>query len=468
MPALSMRARLFGMVAGVALFSTAEALQAQSAGARSRTTCDAEGPAAAGPSSGPRSSAAGPVYDPRNAAPTRSSYDPRNTAPRKSPYDPRDTGHPRPEGFSPSWLIRDLKFVTPSGMPTKRRSLLSRGPYGGRYDSRHGGRRSRYDPRNTGGNGTPPVEPAKGTAAALAGSGVVYGKAGAPDPASRPTIPSEPPLFHERARAGSTFTFGFFPDPAAHYPVHRQEQCRSSCPAPRLPPVRFSGAVSEHDHRHAEESLEALPDGRVWHAGHSLFAPEALPPHAPEPSSPAEPAQDTAFDGRDPEHESSAGWPRRRSGIDPELSVEEMDRLMAEGMAAFAARDYEEASERFHRVGRSDPANIDAWLAFVLAQFAAGDYGASSAAIRDRVRSDPEVVDAAFDLRKRYGEPGDFPRHLEAVQNFVFSEPKNADGWLVLGFVRHFSGERDAARRAFLHVRQRFPEDADVAEAFLD
>jgi hypothetical protein len=61
----------------------------------------------------------------------------------------------------------------------------------------------------------------------------------------------------------------------------------------------------------------------------------------------------------------------------------------------------------------------------------------------------------------------DFDDHLAALERFVRDHPDKADGWLVLGFVRHFTGQYDLAIRTFDVLQRLDPSDADVANIFL-
>jgi hypothetical protein len=150
------------------------------------------------------------------------------------------------------------------------------------------------------------------------------------------------------------------------------------------------------------------------------------------------------------------------------LSPEEMHRLMLEGVDQFAQGQYDAAAQTFLKVAVADPDNFDAALAYAVARFATGDYEMSAIAIRRGVRRMPDVVNAPFDIRDRYGRVADFDRHLDALESHVESEPNGADGLLVLGFVYHFTGQRDRAADVFGRLKAASESDADLAEMFLN
>lgn len=151
-----------------------------------------------------------------------------------------------------------------------------------------------------------------------------------------------------------------------------------------------------------------------------------------------------------------------------QMSPEQMDQLMKEGSDAFGSADYEKAARLFLQVGMADAENVDAWLAYALARFASGDYAMSADAIRRGVMKYPDVVNSLFDLRERYGSQEDFQKHITRLQDFVVDSPSSPDGWLVLGFVRHFTGQREPAKQTFETLKERFESNAQIADIFLN
>ncbi|NLX14884.1 MAG: tetratricopeptide repeat protein [Phycisphaerales bacterium] len=146
---------------------------------------------------------------------------------------------------------------------------------------------------------------------------------------------------------------------------------------------------------------------------------------------------------------------------------QEIHGLMVQGVELFSKGDYQQAAGLFGQVMNKYNDNVDAILAYGVARFATGEITAAAEAIRQGVRLAPDVVDIPFDLRDRYGQADDFGRHLQALEDFVRSDPANVDGWLVLGFVRHFTGDRELASNTFDILKRRSTDDADLAELFL-
>lgn len=197
----------------------------------------------------------------------------------------------------------------------------------------------------------------------------------------------------------------------------------------------------------------------------SLASPPPAPPVAPPPPVAEQPI--------DPQAQEPApltatpGEPAPQGGqSQPNLTREQQQ--MSEGLQAFAAGNYDQAGRIFLQVGMADNNNIDAWLAYAVARFATRDYEAAALAIRRGIRAMPEVVNSPIDIRERYGRKGDFDQQLAALEERVRSRPESGDAWLVLGFVRHFSGQREMAARTFDVVQRRFETDQDLAKTFLE
>jgi tetratricopeptide (TPR) repeat protein len=158
---------------------------------------------------------------------------------------------------------------------------------------------------------------------------------------------------------------------------------------------------------------------------------------------------------------------------DPEAAeihvpTEREQELLKNGMTSFESGDYEKAARLFLQAAMANPDNIDALLAYAVARFATGDYAVSAIAIRRGVSKFPGVVNAAFDVRDRYGRPDDFEPQMVQLERFVQVHPDDIDAWLVLGFIRHFSDQRELSARTFqLLLKTADESDAMIAEIFL-
>ncbi|NLX22221.1 MAG: hypothetical protein GXY55_11230 [Phycisphaerae bacterium] len=140
--------------------------------------------------------------------------------------------------------------------------------------------------------------------------------------------------------------------------------------------------------------------------------------------------------------------------------------LMSEGIAAFTQGGYEASARAFLQVMLEDPENVDGILAYAVARFATGDYEVSALAIRRAVRRLCEVVHSDFDLRERYGRIEDLQAHWAQLVDALRHDPEHPDILLVLGFVQHFTGQREQAAETWSHLDWYSPEDADVVDCF--
>ena len=156
------------------------------------------------------------------------------------------------------------------------------------------------------------------------------------------------------------------------------------------------------------------------------------------------------------------------SNTQPSLPAAQMQQLMEDGSKMFGEGRYSEAANQFAQVAEADPRNVDAVLAHAVARFATGDYGVGGALIRRGVTAAPDVVNSVFDLRDRYGNMQDFEKHVVALEQRVDQHPEDMDAHVVLGFVYHFTGQRPWAAEVFKWVKQQSPNDAALADIFLN
>ncbi|MGB9626935.1 MAG: hypothetical protein ACPMAQ_18940, partial [Phycisphaerae bacterium] len=146
---------------------------------------------------------------------------------------------------------------------------------------------------------------------------------------------------------------------------------------------------------------------------------------------------------------------------------EEFGKRMEEGAAAFARGEFDKARHAFVLAILAMPDNVDAKLAYAITQFAIGDYHVAAILLRQVIPAHPEVVYSDFDLRERYEKKEKLTRQVETLRAYIKAHPGDAEAMLVLGFVQHFSGQRDEAKRTFAEVLKVSPKEA-VASVFLN
>ena len=106
-------------------------------------------------------------------------------------------------------------------------------------------------------------------------------------------------------------------------------------------------------------------------------------------------------------------------------------------------------------------------IALGLAEYAMGEYGKAAEAIRRGVAEAPDIARSEFRLQDVYGNPEDMRLHYQLLRDHVDAHSDDPDHLFLLGFVGHFSGDVEGARRAFKAYRSSTPRD-DLADAFID
>lgn len=166
--------------------------------------------------------------------------------------------------------------------------------------------------------------------------------------------------------------------------------------------------------------------------------------------------------------QSDAGQSVPQSAPLDEAAQKEIQKLMTAGVEHFARGAYQQAMEQFRTVMARYEDNVDALIAYAVSRFALGDYAQSANAIRKAIRLAPDIVNVPFDLRDRYAVEADFDQQLATLEDFVRNNPDDVDGWLVLGFTRHYTARRDDAQVVFDILKRRSPTDVKLADVFLN
>lgn len=190
----------------------------------------------------------------------------------------------------------------------------------------------------------------------------------------------------------------------------------------------------------------------------------------PAPAVPSEgvtPAQNTPPDAAKP---ADAAPTNNAEPTQTDQPSETFIKAMNDGAAAFATGDYDKARHAFVLAilnSTDRPENIDAKLAYAVTQFALGDYHVAAMLMRQVIPENPLTVYAPFDLRERYDKKERLAKETEALQTYVKTHPADVDAMVVLGFVLHFTGQRDQARQVFADVVKIAPKDS-LAAVFLN
>jgi len=140
----------------------------------------------------------------------------------------------------------------------------------------------------------------------------------------------------------------------------------------------------------------------------------------------------------------------------PAPVVRPLEELMRRGDAAFQRARYAEAEERFRTAVRSHPAEPLPRLALGHALLGRGELAAAAASLRRGLARAPGWPAAEFDLR-RFFPPEVLDRRLADLEERAAAP--DPDALFLLGYVRHFYGQRQASQAAFTRLRELAPDD---------
>lgn len=284
------------------------------------------------------------------------------------------------------------------------------------------------------------AQPAPGGYADVSGGGYAYpgpsvAAGAAPQPAPPAVEPSYAPPAAEEPYAES---------PAPEQPAPLMSSMPPSAPAGQAPPVQQQPAPP------MAQPPMPLP-------------PAAQPSPAVETPVPAVPAEpQTSASAAQPAPVAAEARPE-----DQAKAEEEYAKRMEEGAAAFATGDYDKARHAFVLAILATSNNLDAKLAYSITQFAIGDYHVAAILLQQVMPAHPEIVYSDFDLRERYEKKEKMAQQIETLRAFAKAHPKDVEPLLVLGFVQHFSDQRDQAKQTFTEALKLSPKET-VASIFLN
>ncbi|MBN1490062.1 MAG: tetratricopeptide repeat protein [Phycisphaerae bacterium] len=151
----------------------------------------------------------------------------------------------------------------------------------------------------------------------------------------------------------------------------------------------------------------------------------------------------------------------------PDGLSEKFIEQMNAGGDAFARGAYDEARRAFVAAMVEMPNNIDPMLALALTHFATGEYELAAMLLQQVLPDHPEIAQSLFDLRTQYPDAETLAKQITALRSHIESHPSEIAPRVLLGFVEHFSGQREEARKTFEAVAAQAPDNA-VAAVFLE
>jgi tetratricopeptide (TPR) repeat protein len=129
------------------------------------------------------------------------------------------------------------------------------------------------------------------------------------------------------------------------------------------------------------------------------------------------------------------------------------------GDSAFRAGDYPEAQVHYVRAQLDGVHSGEAAIAYALAHFAQGDYSLATLALRRGLSEAPDAIQQPLDVAWLYGDASVLEQHVGRLSAHLGQRETDADGWLLLGYVRFGSGDLPGAVEAFGRAAELRPGD---------
>jgi len=142
--------------------------------------------------------------------------------------------------------------------------------------------------------------------------------------------------------------------------------------------------------------------------------------------------------------------------------------LMNDGLAAFHRGDYRLAANQFIAAAESNHGDAGSRLHAVHALVAVGDYRSAVVLLRRAFQLQPNIVALDYDIRDDYRDTEDFRLHLTRLHDAAVRAERDEDLWILVGYVRFYSGDRVGAYDDFrlaLKFSPRDPLAARLAKA---
>jgi len=135
------------------------------------------------------------------------------------------------------------------------------------------------------------------------------------------------------------------------------------------------------------------------------------------------------------------------------------DNLMAGGLYEFRVGRYRKAANYFLAAAELNHGDAASRLHAAHALFAVGDYRAAVVVLRRAFQLQPKIVALTYDIEDAYGDDDNFEDHLEELEDAAKDNRRDVSLWVLLGYVRAYSDDRDDAYEALAHAMRLDPRD---------
>ncbi len=138
--------------------------------------------------------------------------------------------------------------------------------------------------------------------------------------------------------------------------------------------------------------------------------------------------------------------------------------LMNDGLAAFHRGDYRVAANQFMAAAESDHGDAGSRLHAAHALVAVGDYRSAVVLLRRAFQLQPKIVALEYDIRDDYRNTDDFQLHLRRLHEAAIRAERDEDLWILVGYMRFYSGDRGGAYDEFRQALKFSPRDPLAAQ----
>jgi hypothetical protein len=149
------------------------------------------------------------------------------------------------------------------------------------------------------------------------------------------------------------------------------------------------------------------------------------------------------------------------AGHDPDIGGVEV--ALGRGMKALRRGDFGRAVQAYRAAGRLGCADARFHVGLATAAFAVGQYFEAAEAVRADLLGSPELDRSALDIRRSYGASDVFDFHLRRLGLAARNQPDESRLWLLLGYMRFYSGDRAGGAAAWRHYSVLSPDDSLIA-----
>ncbi|MDM8006334.1 MAG: tetratricopeptide repeat protein [Phycisphaerae bacterium] len=133
---------------------------------------------------------------------------------------------------------------------------------------------------------------------------------------------------------------------------------------------------------------------------------------------------------------------------------------MDRGLKFYKEGKYRQAIDAFKLAAETDQGDPAARIYAAHALFATGRYREAMLFLARAFELQPKLVLLDYDMRGDYGRPADFEAQVRALESALAQSPSSVERLIMLGYVRFYSGQKDAAYEPLAKAKALDPTNA--------